>query len=968
MRSRFFLRSIPWVLTIGLGFTGCKKPGEPPVVAPAADAGEPDFAEPPGEFSPDAGDFQLTVEDPKTPKKRPQPKPVNARDDAFAALAKGNPEGARDFLSQWLSSHPDDHPARLAAAHAYLRVGDVNAAQQVLQAGDKQRGASAKNSAKVARLRLLARIARLRGDIKTTEGHLQAALKLVPDDAATRGELLELWMYTGRRESPEARKLMDGLYDTYEAGKATDIGSLMAVARAGIARGSSGAYQDANMVLGEAEQLADPPGDPLAFTVRDDLLLLRGSMFAEKYAENEALETYQLILQRDPWHPDALAGQASTQLRAFALAAAWRSAEMVLQTNPEHPRAHAVMARVELVEGKFAAAKTRVEQHVLAQNPNDLEGLAVAAALALRADDKSGYATIRDTAVAYAADGGDFLTTLGELLVSLHMYPEAGEIFAKAVELAPKNPLAQSAYGLNLLRLGDEKAGREALEAAWKRDRFNERTLNTLELYREQIDPNYTDISATKLSLRLPTLDHEWLADDLVAAYARARKALDKRYGIDPGLLRLEAFATPEAFSVRTLGVPSFGALGVCFGKVITLVGNHGGTHNLHQVIWHELAHVYAIRLSRGRVPRWFTEGLSEWESELADPSWARESAELLASARRQGKMRRLDELELAFLRAESPAMMEVAYATASYAMRYLGQTYGIDRIKAVLKGYGAGKTTEELVLLHFGKDLKTLADDFDTWMVGQLNAKVTGWHPKGSKGRGGKAATDPRETLLKQAVKQAQAKDYEGASRTLQKLIGERGDGYHARMLLGEVLLQGPSWKSAKQHFEHAHKFHSEAIEPLSKLAQVARRSGDVAGEKAVLTTALKIDGMSFDPAARLVMLAVVSNDAGTRDAALTRAVAIAPLHPISLAGRALALADSKRDKKRAEGLLQRAVQGVGKMQGAGLDDSLLVVALACEALGRRDQAIMLAAKIRAEAKLVAPARAAVERLQKLK
>ncbi len=954
---------IGWLLVGGLGIFACKKVSDQPVQPPPDAARDtPADAEPPGEFSPDSADFELVVEDDKTPARRPEAKPVNARDDAFAAVAKGNPEGAVKFLGTWLSTHPGDHPARMAAAHAYLRVGELAQAKKVLLQGDKQRGASAKPAAVVARLRLLARIALLQGDAKQAEAQLQTALKKAPNDPATRGELLELWMYTGRRETAEARKLMDGLYDTYEASQASDIAALMAVARAGIARGSSGAFQDANMVLGEAEQLTDPPNDPLAFVVRDELLLLRGSMFAEKYAESEALETYRLILQRDPWQPDALAGVAAAQLSAFQLAAAWRSAEMVLQTHPKHPRAQAVMARIELVEGKFDAARKRVGEQVLATNPNDLEGLAIRAALALRADDQLAYTAMVQQALAYAGDGGTFFTTLGELLVSLHMYPEAGEILAKGVELAPKNPLAQSAYGLNLLRLGDEKQGRAALEAAWKRDRFNERTLNTLELYREQIDPNYTDVSANKLSLRVPTKDHEFLADDLVATYARARKALDARYGLDPGLLRLEAFDTPQAFSVRTLGVPSFGALGVCFGKVITLVGNHGGTHNLHQVIWHELAHVYAIRLSRGRVPRWFTEGLSEWESELADPSWARESAELLAAARRQGKMRRLEELELAFLRAESPAMMEVAYATASYAMRYLGRTYGIDKLKAMLEGYGQGKTTEQLVALHFGKDLPTLSNEFDAWMVKQLQAKVTGWHPPTKPGQG---ADDPRTKLYAQAMQQARAKDYDAASRTLQQLIGERGDGYHVRMLLGEVLLQGPSWKSAQQHFEHAHKFHAEAIEPLSKLAHLAQRSGDVKAEKRVLAEALKIDGMSYDPAARLLMLAVVTDDRPLRDLALERAVAIAPLHPISLAGRALALAANKREKTRAQDLLKRAVEGLKQVQGPGTSDSLVVAALACEALGKREEATKLAGLIRPDAKLVAPAKAAIERLR---
>ena len=270
--QRFRKIALGALVSGALGCSGCTKVAEQPVAAPAQDGATPseDLGGPTGEFSPESGDFELVVEDDKAPKKRPQPKPVNARDDAWTALAKGNPEGALTFLSQWLASHPGDHLARVAATHAALRVGDIEGAKALLKAGDQvRRGPASQPAAVVDRLRLHARVARLQGDAKAAEGHLQAALAKIPDHAATRGELLELWMHTGRRETPEARKLMDGLYDSYESGAATDLSALMAVARAGIARGTSGAYQDANMVLGEAEQVPDAAGDTLAFLARD---------------------------------------------------------------------------------------------------------------------------------------------------------------------------------------------------------------------------------------------------------------------------------------------------------------------------------------------------------------------------------------------------------------------------------------------------------------------------------------------------------------------------------------------------------------------------------------------------------------------------------------------------------------------------------------------------------------------------
>ncbi|MBK7825367.1 hypothetical protein [Nannocystis sp.] len=423
------------------------------------------------------------------------------------------------------------------------------------------------------------------------------------------------------------------------------------------------------------------------------------------------------------------------------------------------------------------------------------------------------------------------------------------------------------------------------------------------------------------------------------------------------GPLRIEVFADPDDFSVRTIGVPSLGAVGVCFGNLITSVGPYAGTHNFHQVLWHELAHVYAVKLSRGRVPRWFTEGLSEWESELADPSWARESAELLAQARREGRLRKLGELDLAFLRAQSPVMMEVAYATAAWAMRYLGETYGLPKLMLVLKGYATGATSEALFQQHLGKPMPTVEAEFDAWMHARLDRTISGWQPSP------KGKIEARDRTLHKAIEEIKQKDYTTAARTLQELVQGPGDGFRPRMLLAEVLLQGPQWKSAGPHLEKARSFNRESIEPVIRLAELARRAGDVTAEKQRLREGLELDGMSFDPAARLTMLAVVSDDPKTLAYAQDRAVAIAPLHPITLAAQALAAAKAG-DKPRAVALSKRALKSVDESEGRGPADTLVVLALASEAAGELTTAKILATRAAAEKGLPTPAKQAMARI----
>jgi len=884
--------------------------------------------------------------------KRPPPAPVATLGAAVDALGHSNPEGAADFLKVAVKKDPADEALRLTLAHALITTGAYDEAETYLS----QKPAKAKPGS--ARLRMHARLRLLRGDPASAEKLLDQAISHDPKDLAARGELLALRVSTGRSSEASTRALMDGLYDAYDAGEATSAEALVAVARAALARGSSGAFHDANMVLGEAEKLpATTAGPEQGFVVQDRVLLLRGAVFREKYAASAAADSYNVILARDPWQPDALAGLALAQLEELRLAGASESAEAALQTNPRHPDAHGVLARVALVEGRRDEAIARARDQVLSIHPRHPVGLAVLAAAALSSDDDAAFKTAHDQALAFSPTPVAFYLALNDVLVSMHLYGQTETVLADAVKRAPDDPYLQSAHGLNLLRLGKETEGRAALARAWKRDRFNERTRNTLDLYEQRIDPNYLEVTSGDLKLRLPKEDAEFVQADLLAAIARARKALDARYGMHPGPLRIEVFADPDDFSVRTIGVPSLGAVGVCFGDLITSVGPYRGTHNFHQVIWHELAHVYAVKLSRGRVPRWFTEGLSEWESEIADPSWARESAELLAQARRDGHMRKLGELDLAFLRATSPVMMEVAYATAAWAMRYLGETHGLPKLIAVLKGYASGATTEVLFKQHLGHDMRAVEAGFEAWMNKRLDATISGWLPSP------RGKIEARDRTLATAIEQIKAKDYTGAARTLQVLVQGPGDGFRPRMLLAEVLLQGPQWKSAGPHLEKARGFHREAIEPLIRLAELGRRSGDVAAEKQHLRAGLELDGMSFDPAARLIMLALVTDDTRALTLALERAVAIAPLHPITLGAQALQAARAN-DKARAATLSKRALKGVDDSEGRGPADTLVVLALANEAAGELTTAKILATRAAAEKGLPAAAKQAMARI----
>jgi hypothetical protein len=424
---------------------------------------------------------------------------------------------------------------------------------------------------------------------------------------------------------------------------------------AALARGTTGAFQDANMVLGDAEKLPAPTTGPEPqFIVQDRVLLLRGAIFREKYAASEAADTYDIILKRDPWQPDALAGLALVHLEQFRLAAASRVRRGRPADQPAPPRG----------PRRARPRRPRRGPPRRGRRPRPLAGPQGQPAPPRRPRRGRRRRPLRRrrAGLRQGPRRGPRLRA-DRLLPRARRRPRVDAPLRadrgrprRGRQARPRRPLpaVRPRPQPPAPRQGDrgprrprQAPGSATASTSAPATPSTSTTSASTPLHRRQRrrPPPAPPQRGRRASSRPTT-------SPLIEAPARPSTSAT---ACTPARCASRCSPTPNDFSVRTIGVPSLGAVGVCFGDLITSVGPYAGTHNFHQVLWHELAHVYAVKLSKGRVPRWFTEGLSEWESELADPSWARESAELLAEARRAGRMRKLGELDLAFLRATSP-------------------------------------------------------------------------------------------------------------------------------------------------------------------------------------------------------------------------------------------------------------------------------------------------------------------------
>ena len=193
----------------------------------------------------------------------------------------------------------------------------------------------------------------------------------------------------------------------------------------------------------------------------------------------------------------------------------------------------------------------------------------------------------------------------------------------RGLALDDANPTAHASLGMALLRTGDEPAARQSLDRAFKDDPYNVVTFNSLALL-DSLD-KFQTVQDGDLVFRFHPDEVAVMKEQAIPLAKEAFAALSKRYGFTPkGPILIEMFPKHDDFAVRTLGLPGMvGALGACFGRVVTLDSPKArppGEFHWGETLWHELAHVMTLQMSKNRVPRWLTEGASVWEERNAPP------------------------------------------------------------------------------------------------------------------------------------------------------------------------------------------------------------------------------------------------------------------------------------------------------------------------------------------------------------
>ncbi|MFO0676935.1 MAG: tetratricopeptide repeat protein [Polyangiaceae bacterium] len=762
-----------------------------------------------------------------------------------------------------------DYP-RAEAELAKIRGTDENEARLLLATAFVEQGKFAEAEKALAPVPTTpafdVRVRTLRATILRVQGKTDAAKALLAPFRSKSGEesrrarllLGELLLAGGDRAAAEP--VLMSLVDEYNGDqiKDTDAEGLALAGRAAFFLRSA---KDANTLFNKSERVDKK---------RVETLLFRAELFLDKYDPGHAEEALRDLLEVAPKHAAALVLMARVKLdQAMDFDGAEKLAKDALAVNPKLTAAYAVRVGSSLRDMDLAQSEATLNEG-LAIDPNDLELLSLRAAVRFLADDKAGFETAKREVFKRNKEYSRFFGIVGEFAEWEHRYDDIVAMMREATKVDPDDEKAWAELGLTLLRSGDETQGLEALRKAWAKDHFNVRVFNTLNLYEQTIATQYESKSDGPFTIRYPKDEKPVLERYVPALLGDAWASMKARYDYVPkSPVAVELYGSRQYFSVRTSGLPNIGIQGVCFGRVLAAMSPKSEAFNWGNVVWHELGHVFAIQLSKNHVPRWFTEGLSEYETIARRPEWQRELDPQLWLAIKTGRLPAAVDMNRAFTHASDGNDVTVAYYASSQMLVWTVSEFGMKRVRRALELWGEGKQTPEVLKLAFDVTPGEYDARFRAWALAKMarydkqflfddtapkleesEAKVKA-SPKSAIAHAERAFAllvrahqkQEAEAELKEALAleptnrvalylasklALMTKDVDGAAKALDTLVKSGGDGYSARMVLADVAAARKDAPARRAALEAAHGFDPSQPDPLRGLLDIARESKD--------------------------------------------------------------------------------------------------------------------------------------------
>jgi len=263
------------------------------------------------------------------------------------------------------------------------------------------------------------------------------------------------------------------------------------------------------------------------------------------------------------------------------------------------------------------------------------------------------------------------------------------------------------------------------------------------------------------------------------------------------------------------------------------------------------MAHVITLQMSNNRLPRWLSEGISQFEERRARPAWGRESevpfAQALDAASdasgETGKLLKLRDLNDGF---SDPRLITLTYHQASLVVDHLIETYGEPALWHLLRAYGQGLETDAAFKAAFNATIDEIQTSFD-------------------------ARLERDYAALRGALKTPDIPDDPTVDQ-MKALAADNPGSFGVQMTLAQALNAAGNAAAAIEALERAARLVPAATgeaNPNVHIAQIATKQGDTARAIRALEAVVTVESADVESARTLAKLVAPLGDAARTAAA---------------------------------------------------------------------------------------------------
>ncbi|MBU6163183.1 MAG: tetratricopeptide repeat protein, partial [Myxococcales bacterium] len=350
-------------------------------------------------------------------------------------------------------------------------------------------------------------------------------------------------------------------------------------------------------------------------------------------------------------------------------------------------------------------------------------------------------------------------------------------------------------------------------------------------------------------------------------------------YGIVPETpVSIEIFPDGASFGIRSVGLPHVSPHGICFGHLVTSRSPSEGNFNWQLVLEHELSHVFALNASRYRLPRWFAEGLAEYDTSLVHEHWRRDEQIAMVQSLQHRRLVPVESLDEAFTSVDDMGQVLAAYYQAFLLVEYIASTRGRGALMQMLAAFADSATTGDAIRSVLGCEPTALDEEFELWLSEQLGPMLSLYEPDLSVYSdvahfAARAASDENDAqfVSEYGVSLLVNGDSEAGIAQLERALALDPRQPLALYVTGLAARESGQSAAAIQAFTRLHDAGLQSYSGLVELGRALRESGQASQAREVLERAAALYARGSEARVELAELAEAQGDSAVARALWT-------------------------------------------------------------------------------------------------